>query len=43
MKKDDGLDDDCDIEDTLPAVSGAFTLSNSKRIIINFIREKRIF
>ena len=39
MKKDDGLDDDCDIENTLPAVLGAFILSNSKRIMNNFIRE----
>ena len=39
MKKDDGLDDDCDIKDTLPAVLGAFILSNSKRIMNNFIRE----
>ena len=36
MKKDDGLDNDCDIENTLPAVLGAFILSNSKRIINNF-------
>ena len=39
MKKDDGLDDDCDIKNTLPAVLGAFILSNSKRIMDNFIRE----
>ena len=39
MKKDDGLDDDCDIKKTLPAVLGAFILSNSKRIMNNFIRE----
>ena len=39
MKKDDGLDDDCDIKNTLPAVLGAFNLSNSKRIMNNFIRE----
>ena len=39
MKKDDGLDDDCDIKNTLPAVLGAFILSNSKRIRNNFIRE----
>ena len=38
-KKDDGLDDDCDIKNTLPAVLGAFILSNSKRIMNNFIRE----
>ena len=39
MKKDDGLDDDCDIKNTLPAVLGAFILSNSKRIMNNFVRE----
>ena len=30
MKKDDGLDDDCDIKNTLPAVLGAFILANSR-------------
>ena len=39
MKKDDGLDDDCDIRNTLPAVLGAFILSNSRRIMNKFIRE----
>ena len=39
MKKDDRLDDHCDIKNTLPAVLGAFILSNSKRIMDNFIRE----
>ena len=39
MKKDDGLNDDCDIKNILPAVLGAFILSNSKRIMNNFIRE----
>ena len=39
MKKDDRLDDDCDIKNTLPAVLGAFILSNSKRIMNYFIRE----
>ena len=39
MKKDDGLDDDCDIKNTLPAVLGAFIFSNSKRNMNNFIRE----
>ena len=43
MKKDDGLDDDCDIKNTLPAVLGSFILSNSKRIMNNFIREKNGF
>ena len=39
MKKDDGLDDDCDIKNTLPAVLGAFILANSRRIMNEFIRE----
>jgi len=39
MKKDDGLDDDCDNKNTLPAHLGAFIFSNSKRIMNNFIRE----
>ena len=39
LKKDDGLDDDCDVKKTLLAVLGAFILSNSKRIMNNFIRE----
>ena len=39
MKKDDGLDDDCDIKNTLPAVLGAFILANSRRIMNRFIRE----
>ena len=39
MKKDDGLDDDCDIKKTLPAVLGAFILSNSKPNMNIFIRE----
>ena len=39
MKQDHGLDVDCDIKNTLPAVLGAFILSNSKRIMNNFIRE----
>ena len=39
MKKDDGLDDDCDITNTLPAVLGAFILANSRRIVNEFIRE----
>ena len=38
-KKDDGLDDDCDNKNTLPAVLGAFTLSISKRNMNNLIRE----
>ena len=39
MKKDDGLDDDCDNKNTLPVHLGAFILSNSKRSMKNFIRE----
>ena len=39
MKKDDRLDDDCDIKNTLSAVLGAFILSNSKQKMNNFIRE----
>ena len=39
MKKDDGLDEDCDNKNTLPAVLGAFILSNIKRIMNLFIRE----
>ena len=39
MKKDDGIHDDCDFKNTLPALSEAFLLSNSKRILNNFIRE----
>ena len=38
MKKDDGLDDECDTKKTLPAFFGAFILSNIKRITNNFIR-----
>ena len=39
MKKDDGLDDDCDIISTVPVVLEAFILGNRKRILNNFIRE----
>ena len=39
MKKDDGLDDDFDIKNTLPAHLGAFILSNSERFMNTFIRE----
>ena len=38
--KDERLDDDCDIKNNLPAHLGAFILSNSKRIMNKFIREK---
>ena len=43
MEKDDGLDDDCDFKNTLPAHLGAFILSNSKRSLNNFIREMNGF
>ena len=39
FKKDDGLDGDKDVKNTLPSHLGAFILSNSKRIMHNFIRE----
>ena len=39
MIKDDGLDDDCKVKNTLPAHLGAFIFSNSNRIMDNFIRE----
>ena len=39
MKRDDRLDDDCDIKTILPAALGAFIFINSKRIMNNFIRE----
>ena len=39
MKREDGLDDDCDIQNTLPAVLGAFILANSRRIMNKVIRE----
>ena len=39
MKKDDGSDDDCDNKNLPPAHRVGFILSNSKRIVNNFIRE----
>ena len=39
FKKDDVLDGDNDVEDTIPRHLGAFTLFNIKRIMNNFIRE----
>ena len=39
MKKDDGLNDDCDNKNTLPAVLGVFILANSRRNMNNFITE----
>ena len=38
-KKDDGLEGDNDVKNTLPSHLGAFILNNSKRIMNNFIRE----
>ena len=43
LKKDDGLDDDNDVKNTLPAHLGAFILSNSIRIMNKFIREMNGF
>ena len=42
LKEDDGLDSDNDVKKTLPSHLGAFILSNSKRFMNIFIREKRI-
>ena len=39
LKKDDGLDDDCDIKNTLPAVLGALILAKSRRIMNDFIKD----
>ena len=39
LKKDDGLQGDNDVKNTLPSHLGAFILSNSKRFMNNFIRE----
>ena len=39
FKKDDGLEEDNDVKNTLPSHLGAFILSNSKRNMNNFIRE----
>ena len=41
VKKDDGLDDDNDVKNTLPSHPAALILSNSRRIMNNFIREKK--
>ena len=38
-RKDDGLDGDNDVKNTLPSHLEAFILGNSKRIMIDFIRE----
>ena len=39
LKKEDGLDGDNDLKNTLPSHIGAFILSNSERITNNFISE----
>ena len=39
FKKDDGLEEDNDVKNTLPSHLGDFILSNSKRNMNNFIRE----
>ena len=39
LKKDDGLDSDNDVKNTLPSQLGAFILRNSKRIMNKFFRE----
>ena len=39
LKKNDGLDGDNDVKNTLPSHLGAFVLSNTKRNMTTFIRE----
>ena len=39
LKKDDGLEEDNDVKNTLPSQLGAFILRNSKRIMNKFIRD----
>ena len=39
IKKDDEIDDDCDIKIILPAVFGAFKVSSRKRTMNIFVRE----
>ena len=39
MKKDDRLDDNCDIKKTLPAVLRAFILSNIRQLLKKIIKE----
>ena len=43
LRKDDGLDGDNDTKKTLPSHLGAFILSNSERIMNNFIKENNGF
>ena len=39
IKEDDGLEDNNDVKITMPSHLGAFILSNSKRIMNNFVGE----
>ena len=43
LKQDDGLECDTDLKNTMPAHLGSFILSNSKRIMNDFIREINAF
>ena len=43
FKKDDGLEADSDVKNTIPSHLGDFILCNSKRIMDNFIRESNGF
>ena len=39
VRKDEGLEDDCDNKNSLPAYLGAFFLGNTKWIMNNFFRK----
>ena len=39
LKNDDGLDGDNDVKNTLPSPLGVLKLSNSRRIVMSFVRE----
>ena len=43
FEKDDGLEGDNAVKNSLPSPLGAFILSNNKRIMNNFIREINVF
>ena len=43
IKKDDGLDGDKDVKNTLPCHLGAFISSNSKLVLNSFIRKIKGF
>ena len=43
LRKGDVLDGDNDVKDNLPSHLGSFILSNSKKILNNFIMEKTVF